>query len=134
MAGGSGAGAGSGGGLVSGSISISSTSGSGGGGMGASVNPILPSLYAEVDSNTLASDETCSICLDGFADPGMGKALLLNDCVGHWFHLDCISRQFEHRPHCPNCQKSYGTMKGDMPDGVMSWNIYPAGSHPLEGE
>jgi deltex-like protein len=61
------------------------------------------------------------------------QAIRLKDCVGHGFHLQCAEDMLEASGKCAICNKYYILKDGDMPEGTMTVNVYPAGKVPLEG-
>uniref|UniRef100_A0A3P9PL76 E3 ubiquitin-protein ligase n=1 Tax=Poecilia reticulata TaxID=8081 RepID=A0A3P9PL76_POERE len=69
-------------------------------------------------------DDTCSICLSDFTNK---KQL---NCK-HAFCEECLKNALKHSgPICPICKDVFGEMKGNQPDGTMSWSTNP---YPLPG-
>lgn len=66
-------------------------------------------------------NEKCSICMYEFEREDQ-NIVLLSDCIGHFFHDECISncRQGKEFVKCPNCMKVYGVQTGNMPSGTMT--------------
>lgn len=44
----------------------------------------------------------------------------LRDCVGHYFHRECIAAALSHNTRCPNCFTQYGDVVGSQPPGQMT--------------
>jgi deltex len=71
--------------------------------------------------------KTCAVCLDDLDS----KAVRLERCKGHGFHLDCLQQCHENMKKpgsnffsCPVCSTCYGERRGDQPDnGVMREEI-----------
>ncbi|CAK9007016.1 DnaJ homolog subfamily C member 21, partial [Durusdinium trenchii] len=59
------------------------------------------------------------------------KVVRLANCHGHYFHLKCIQKWFEHKPKCPSCTTFYGEEIGTQPiGGRMTHRTSPS---PLPG-
>eukprot|EP00904_Undaria_pinnatifida_P000983 jgi/Undpi1/10886/HiC_scaffold_3.g01412.m1 len=81
---------------------------------------------------TVAADETCAVCLDGFS--ANEPALLLSKCQGHYMHRECILRTFRAMgPKCPTCSTMYAALIGTQPDGTMTFSTRAPGAKPLSG-
>ena len=57
------------------------------------------------------------------------NVILLEKCLDHFFHIECIGNLIENKTNfkCPNCSKIYGVYTGDMPNGTF--NAYKS-HHP----
>lgn len=106
----------------------------------------LEILYKEqhnIFNKTTNEREKCSICYCEFYEDIIRdtKNYILQDfnyyfnhkidvfrlykCEDHFFHIDCFSNYIKSLNNsngfkCPNCQKQYGIIKGEMPPGKMS--------------
>lgn len=51
----------------------------------------------------------------------VSDVILLDKCVDHFFHIDCIKMLLAGKKSfkCPNCSKIYGILEGDQPNGTM---------------
>ncbi|XP_063788869.1 E3 ubiquitin-protein ligase DTX3L isoform X2 [Pseudophryne corroboree] len=65
------------------------------------------------DTNADDQDNKCPICLDEMKDK---KALKCK----HAFCTDCLQTAMAHKPVCPICSVSYGTVTGNQPEGTMT--------------
>jgi deltex-like protein len=92
--------------------------------------------YEEFHKLSLDTD-FCSICLCHFYDENLktksieeiikitnevkADTIMLNNCSDHFFHLECIERLLGNSSSikCPNCNKIYGILTGDQPNGSM---------------
>jgi deltex-like protein len=65
--------------------------------------------------------EKCIICLEEFMEDE-SNIIRMDECTGHYFHDICISQCRQNKSYikCPICNKIYGVMIGDMPQGNMS--------------
>lgn len=71
-----------------------------------------------------SKDDRCSICLSEFTNK---KQL---NCK-HEFCNECLQNAVKHGgPICPICKDVFGEMKGNQPDGTMTWS---KSSNPLPG-
>ncbi|GMH33542.1 hypothetical protein BSKO_01376 [Bryopsis sp. KO-2023] len=69
-----------------------------------------------IQETPTSSEETCCICLDNFEEiPG----IRLRQCVGHWFHRECVEEAFKTRHKCPMCSAVYAPAIGIQPPGQM---------------
>lgn len=76
-------------------------------------------------------DDTCSMCLESLGLDNLGfnkedekiaqpEIVQLVDCKNHFFHRTCgIHEWLSVHKKCPVCQKFYGTVYGNQPDGEM---------------
>jgi len=65
--------------------------------------------------------ESCPICMCDFLDETNGEVVQLSECLGHYFHANCITFCFKGSYLiCPICNKTYGVRTGTMPDGTMT--------------
>ena len=88
--------------------------------------------------------DKCSICLCEFYEDifveyeknpqnenilknGPYDVILLENCVDHFFHIECINNLIGDKNNfkCPICSKIYGTLIGDMPEGTFYAYITP---------
>lgn len=86
------------------------------------------------------SEDICSICQYTFYENLLSKSIdnileedkkednhviLLENCSDHYFHSECLEMMIGDKTSikCPNCNKIYGIMTGDMPPGTMSVKI-----------
>uniref|UniRef100_A0A3B5MUT4 E3 ubiquitin-protein ligase n=1 Tax=Xiphophorus couchianus TaxID=32473 RepID=A0A3B5MUT4_9TELE len=61
-------------------------------------------------------DDKCSICMSDFTDKKQLKCK-------HEFCEQCLKNAVKHGgPICPICKDVFGVMKGNQPDGKMTWN------------
>ncbi|CAD7698427.1 unnamed protein product [Ostreobium quekettii] len=69
-----------------------------------------------VMEHATTAEDTCSICLDGFADE---PPVRLKLCRGHYFHRACVEQAFQRKSSCPVCSKIYQPLFGTQPPGQM---------------
>uniref|UniRef100_A0A3B3TJD1 E3 ubiquitin-protein ligase n=1 Tax=Poecilia latipinna TaxID=48699 RepID=A0A3B3TJD1_9TELE len=66
-----------------------------------------------------SKDDSCSICLSDFINKKQLKCK-------HAFCEGCLQNAIKTcGPICPICKDVFGVMKGNQPDGTMTWNKYP---------
>lgn len=85
-------------------------------------------------------NETCQICLEDLyenihCDKDFDSVMkydlaldfkyqcvILEKCVDHCFHIDCLLRMLNDKDFlkCPICRATYGILKGNQPDGTMT--------------
>ncbi|KAM4740911.1 uncharacterized protein FYW61_002553 [Anableps anableps] len=71
-----------------------------------------------------SKDDRCPICLSEFTNKKQLKCK-------HEYCEECLQNAVKQcGPICPICKDVFGEMKGDQPDGTMTWNII---SNPLPG-
>nr|CAG8524526.1 8769_t:CDS:2 [Entrophospora candida] len=67
------------------------------------------SILQPVEYDTVTSEDSCIICLDGFQDPNTitadQHAVKLPPCRGHYFHRSCVAAAIKLRDECPLCKK-----------------------------
>ncbi|XP_043978905.1 uncharacterized protein LOC122834484 isoform X2 [Gambusia affinis] len=64
-------------------------------------------------------DDKCPLCLSDFTNKKQLKCK-------HAFCKECLQNALKAcGPICPICKDVFGVMKGNQPDGKMSWNKYP---------
>ncbi|XP_034726394.1 E3 ubiquitin-protein ligase DTX3L [Etheostoma cragini] len=69
-------------------------------------------------------DEKCPICMETFTEKKQLKCK-------HEFCEDCLAQSEKALgPTCPLCRDVFGMMKGDQPDGAMTWQSFHS---PLPG-
>ncbi|XP_043978906.1 uncharacterized protein LOC122834485 [Gambusia affinis] len=67
-----------------------------------------------------SKDDKCSICLSDFTNKKQLKCK-------HAFCEECFQNALKAcGPICPICKDVFGVMKGNQPDGKMTWNTYPS--------
>ncbi|XP_023181322.1 uncharacterized protein LOC106700163 isoform X2 [Xiphophorus maculatus] len=65
-----------------------------------------------------SKDDKCSICLSDFTNKRQLKCK-------HEFCEECLQNAVKHGgPICPICKNVFGVMKGNQPDGKMTWDKY----------
>ncbi|XP_010179077.1 PREDICTED: E3 ubiquitin-protein ligase DTX3L, partial [Mesitornis unicolor] len=81
------------------------------------------SLSSEGQSKAKTEEEddkdVCPICMDKINDKE-----ILRKC-NHAFCKSCIEQAMTYRQICPVCNTVYGLMKGDQPEGTMSFKTLP---------
>ncbi|XP_073490637.1 E3 ubiquitin-protein ligase DTX3L-like isoform X2 [Aquarana catesbeiana] len=73
----------------------------------------------DTDSSSAATQKAeepdkCPICLSEIEDK-----VILEKCK-HVYCKDCLTQAMAHKPVCPICGVSYGTVRGNQPDGTMT--------------
>ena len=67
--------------------------------------------------------------------PSDSDIILMSQCQEHYFHLPCIEPICKSQEgfRCPSCQKLYGVLTGDMPDGTMKHRVIKMSCPGYEG-
>ncbi|XP_036599389.1 E3 ubiquitin-protein ligase DTX3L-like [Trichosurus vulpecula] len=75
----------------------------------------LPS-YGDLEKEKKEEEEECVICMEI-----IHHKEVLPKCK-HTFCGPCIREAMKHKPVCPICQTAYGIVKGNQPDGKMTYS------------
>ncbi len=77
-------------------------------------------------NNKCLKYDSCEEILSFQINNNFYDVVLLNECNDHFFHIECLLNMIgEEKQHakCPNCNRIYGIMIGDQPQGTMKVTI-----------